>query len=72
MLCRAATRGRHWSFILLVSTWLFGRYVHAVHHESHNPGPWSGLAFHPVEAAVFFSAYTLVLLWPWPFSWAVW
>ena len=48
------------------------RYVHAVHHESHNPGPWSGLAFHPVEAAVFFSAYTLVLLWPWPFSWAVW
>merc|ERR1712194_736497 len=32
--------------------WLY-RHVHSVHHKSHNPGPWSGLAMHPVEHAVY-------------------
>jgi len=37
------------------------KYVHYAHHESHNPNVWSSLSFHPVEAAVFFSAYLVVL-----------
>ena len=40
------------------------RAAHYVHHESHNPGPWSSLSFHPIEAFVFFSAYLLVFILP--------
>ena len=25
------------------------RHVHSLHHKSYNPGPWSGLAMHPIE-----------------------
>ena len=25
------------------------RWVHSLHHKSHNPGPWSSLSMHPVE-----------------------
>jgi sterol desaturase/sphingolipid hydroxylase (fatty acid hydroxylase superfamily) len=34
--------------------------VHSLHHKSVNPGPWSGLAMHPVEHVVYFSR----ILWP--------
>lgn len=31
------------------------KYVHSVHHLNPNPGPWSGLAMHPVEHLLYFS-----------------
>jgi sterol desaturase/sphingolipid hydroxylase (fatty acid hydroxylase superfamily) len=31
------------------------RSVHKLHHNNVNPGPWSGLAMHPVEHALYFS-----------------
>lgn len=35
--------------------------VHYLHHANINPGPWSGLAMHPVEHVVYFSG--VLLLW---------
>ena len=32
------------------------RAVHKLHHNNVNPGPWSGLAMHPVEHLLYFSA----------------
>jgi sterol desaturase/sphingolipid hydroxylase (fatty acid hydroxylase superfamily) len=29
--------------------------VHKLHHQNVNPGPWSGLAMHPVEHVLYFS-----------------
>jgi sterol desaturase/sphingolipid hydroxylase (fatty acid hydroxylase superfamily) len=37
------------------------RAVHYLHHQNTNPGPWSGLAMHPVEHLVYFSG--VLLLW---------
>lgn len=31
------------------------RTVHSLHHNNVNPGPWSGLAMHPVEHVLYFS-----------------
>ena len=31
------------------------RTVHSLHHKNANPGPWSGLAMHPVEHLLYFS-----------------
>jgi len=31
------------------------RSVHKLHHNNVNPGPWSGLAMHPVEHVLYFS-----------------
>jgi sterol desaturase/sphingolipid hydroxylase (fatty acid hydroxylase superfamily) len=31
------------------------RTVHKLHHKNANPGPWSGLAMHPVEHLLYFS-----------------
>jgi len=31
------------------------RAVHRLHHNNVNPGPWSGLAMHPLEHALYFS-----------------
>jgi sterol desaturase/sphingolipid hydroxylase (fatty acid hydroxylase superfamily) len=31
------------------------RSIHKLHHANVNPGPWSGLAMHPVEHALYFS-----------------
>ncbi|HET7717886.1 MAG TPA: sterol desaturase family protein [Bauldia sp.] len=31
------------------------RSVHSLHHKNANPGPWSGLAMHPVEHILYFS-----------------
>ena len=30
-------------------------YVHYLHHKNSNPGPWSGLAMHPIEHVIYFS-----------------
>ena len=38
--------------------------VHYVHHKNVNVGPWSGVAMHPVEQAIYFSVVLLVLVVP--------
>ncbi len=35
------------------------KYVHSLHHNNVNPGPWSGLAMHPVEHLLYFSGVIL-------------
>lgn len=32
------------------------KYVHYLHHKNVNPGPWSGLAMHPVEHLIYFTS----------------
>jgi len=39
------------------------RHVHSVHHKSFNPGPWSGLAMHPLEHLAYFTR-GIICLWP--------
>jgi len=38
------------------------RHVHSLHHKSYNPGPWAGLAMHPVEHFLYYSAAWLPAL----------
>lgn len=38
--------------------------VHSLHHKNINVGPWSGLAMHPIEHLIFFSAVFLHWLIP--------
>jgi sterol desaturase/sphingolipid hydroxylase (fatty acid hydroxylase superfamily) len=38
--------------------------VHYLHHRSINPGPWSGLAMHPVEHLIYFSGALLFWVLP--------
>merc|ERR1712113_1041954 len=40
------------------------RHVHSVHHKDHNPGPWSGLAMHPVEHLIYFTRGIMISLAP--------
>jgi sterol desaturase/sphingolipid hydroxylase (fatty acid hydroxylase superfamily) len=40
------------------------RLAHNVHHKNINPGPWSGLAMHPVEHMLYFSCALLYLFFP--------
>ena len=49
-------RDTHFYFVHRLIHWgpLF-KYVHSVHHLNPNPGPWSGLAMHPVEHLLYFS-----------------
>lgn len=35
------------------------RMVHSLHHKNVNPGPWSGLAMHPIEHLLYFSGVLL-------------
>lgn len=39
----------------LIHVPLLYRTVHKLHHNNVNPGPWSGLAMHPVEHLLYFS-----------------
>ena len=41
----------YWTHRLMHHPRLF-RYVHRVHHLSHNPSPWAAYAFHPLEAII--------------------
>ena len=41
------------------------RAVHSLHHNNANPGPWSGLAMHPVEHVLYSSAVLLHWVVPW-------
>ena len=38
--------------------------AHHVHHKNINPGPWSGLAMHPIEHLMYFSCVLIYLLLP--------
>eukprot|EP00729_Bicosta_minor_P019175 gene19175-10493_t len=38
--------------------------VHYLHHKNSNPGPWSGLAMHPVEHLLYFSVVLIHFLVP--------
>lgn len=40
------------------------KYVHSVHHNNVNPGPFSGLAMHPVEHLLYFSSALIYLVVP--------
>ena len=40
------------------------RHVHHLHHRNVNTGPWSGLAMHPVEHALYFSSIAIHLVVP--------
>jgi sterol desaturase/sphingolipid hydroxylase (fatty acid hydroxylase superfamily) len=39
----------------LIHVHLLYHTVHKLHHKNVNPGPWSGLAMHPVEHLLYFS-----------------
>ena len=38
--------------------------AHRIHHKNINPGPWSGLAMHPIEHIFYFSCAVLYLFFP--------
>jgi sterol desaturase/sphingolipid hydroxylase (fatty acid hydroxylase superfamily) len=40
------------------------RFVHSLHHNNVNPGPWSGLAMHPVEHVLYFSGVLIHVILP--------
>lgn len=40
------------------------KYIHAVHHNSVNPSPWSSLSMHPLEQALYFSSCLIHLVIP--------
>ena len=40
------------------------KYAHYVHHKNVNPGPWSGLAMHPIEHLFYFSCALLYIIFP--------
>lgn len=44
-------RALHWRPLM--------RTVHRVHHMNPNPGPWAGMAMHPVEVLIYFSVVTI-------------
>ncbi len=40
------------------------KFVHYLHHKNVNPGPWSGIAMHPVEHVLYFSVMLINLVVP--------
>lgn len=50
----------YWGHRLLHARFIY-RTVHAVHHRNVEVGPWSGLAMHPIEHAIYFS--TVIVQW---------
>ncbi|NMH27802.1 sterol desaturase family protein [Flavobacterium silvaticum] len=41
----------YWTHRLMHHPKLF-RYIHLIHHKSHNPSPWAAYSFHPLEALI--------------------
>jgi len=55
----------HFYFTHRMIHWpLLYRYVHSLHHKNINVGPWSGLAMHPIEHLIYFSAVMLYWIIP--------
>lgn len=55
----------HFQFIHRMLHWApLYRMIHTIHHNNVNPGPWSGLAMHPVEHVLYFSAPAIFFLVP--------
>ena len=48
---------------ILHKRWMMQK-IHSVHHMNPNPGPWSGLAMHPVEGFFYFSVLLIHLIIP--------
>ena len=48
----------------LLHTQLLYRTAHSLHHHNVNIGPWTGVAMHPVEHVLYFSAPLMFLLIP--------
>ena len=48
----------------LLHTQLLYRMAHSLHHHNVNIGPWTGVAMHPVEHVLYFSAPLMFLLIP--------
>lgn len=42
----------------------FYRWIHRLHHNNVNPGPWSSLSMHPVEHMLYFSVSLIHLVLP--------
>ncbi|WP_172330098.1 sterol desaturase family protein [Mangrovicoccus sp. HB161399] len=42
----------------------FYRWIHKLHHNNVNPGPWSSLSMHPVEHALYFSVVLIHVILP--------
>jgi sterol desaturase/sphingolipid hydroxylase (fatty acid hydroxylase superfamily) len=40
------------------------RWVHKLHHNNINPGPWTGLSMHPVEQLFFYSSVLIYFIVP--------
>ena len=40
------------------------KFVHSLHHKNTNPGPWSGLAMHPIEHLIYFSGILIYFFIP--------
>ena len=38
--------------------------IHSLHHKNTNPGPWSGIAMHPVEHLIYFSGVLIYFIIP--------
>ncbi len=51
----------YWTHRLMHHPKIF-RYVHKIHHLSHNPSPWTAYAFHPIEALVEAAFFPLAVL----------
>lgn len=49
----------YWTHRMLHGKWFYAN-VHKYHHESFNPNPWSGLAMHPLESAIYFTSPLIV------------
>jgi len=65
----------HFYFVHRLLHWgpLF-KYVHSVHHLNPNPGPWSGLAMHPVEHILYMSfclVHFIIPSNPWHFFYSI-
>ena len=57
--------GFHFYFIhRLLHIPILYRWVHKLHHNNVNPGPWTGLAMHPVEQLLFYSSVLIYFIVP--------
>jgi sterol desaturase/sphingolipid hydroxylase (fatty acid hydroxylase superfamily) len=55
----------HFYFVHRLIHWApLYRWVHYLHHKNINPGPWSGLAMHPVEHLLYFSGVLIFWIVP--------